>query len=183
MLVFNVPDLRLYDEERNTFFTYPGFVLTLEHSLLSISKWESVWKKPFLSDKPKTKDEMVDYLRRMTISPPEYKIPSWVYEALPSDITRAIAEYIEDPKTATTFSKRTQTSRNKEVITSELIYYWMVAQNIPFDAEKWHLNRLLTLINVCSIKNTPPKKLNRRDILERNTKLNEERRRLLKSSG
>lgn len=171
-LIITIPGREFYDEANNEFIYTKPVTLTLEHSLLSVSKWESKWHKPYLSRDKKTKEEFDDYIRCMCISqPPDMAIIS----AIPRSVANKIVAYIEDPMTATTFSDKGRPSR--EIVTSELIYYWMTASNIPFEpCQKWHLNRLLTLIRVASIKNQPPKKMSKADIMRRNSALNAARR-------
>lgn len=177
MLTLVVPETELFDEVRNEFIFVKEQKLTLEHSLLSLSKWESKWHKPFLSKKEKTREETLDYLRCMTINSVDEK----VYACLTPKMIERVDAYIGDSMTATTFSDKKRPSH--ETITAELIYYWMVALNIPFECQKWHLNRLLTLVEVCSIKNQPPKKMSPRAIMQRNAALNASRRKALHSRG
>ena len=175
-----------WDEELNEFIPEKKVSLTLEHSLLSISKWESKWHKPFLDDKEKTPEEIKDYVRCMCIT---QNVKDETINDLPDSIIKRVYDYIQDTASATTFSDYRTGSKggpiHKETITSELIYYWMVAYNIPFSCEKWHLSRLLNLVKICNIKNEDPKKskMSRREILERNQRLNMERRAKLKTKG
>jgi len=180
MLKITIPLTELYDEIKNEFTSVKETTLQLEHSLISVSKWESRWCKPFLTKETKTINETIDYIKCMTIS---QNIDLLVYNSITSTIIDEVSSYIEAPMTATTFSKDDRKAINNEIITSEIIYYWMIALNIPFECEKWHLNRLLTLINVCSIKNRPPKKYSKRELLERNRSLNAARRATLNTSG
>lgn len=179
MLKITVPAMEYYDEVSNEFILFKEQSLQLEHSLVSISKWEAKWHKPFLDGKDKTLEEVIDYVRCMTIT---QNVDSEVYTRLTENNLKAINEYIENPMTATTFSDTNQTP-NREIITSEIIYYWMVAFNIPFECQKWHINRLLTLVKVCNIKNSLPKKMGRNEILQRNRALNEARKKKLKTKG
>ena len=179
MLNIIVPAMEYYDEVNNEFIQFKEQVLQLEHSLVSISKWEAKWHKPFLDGKEKTLEQVIDYVRCMTIT---QNVKPEVYTRLTEGNLKAINEYIENPMTATTFSDTRQTP-NREIITSEIIYYWMVAFNIPFECQKWHLNRLLTLIRVCNIKNNQPKKMGRNEILQRNKALNEARKKKLNTKG
>ena len=179
MLKIIVPAMEYYDEVNNEFIQFKEQVLQLEHSLVSISKWEAKWHKPFLDGKEKTLEQVIDYVRCMTIT---QNVKPEVYTRLTEGNLKAINEYIENPMTATTFSDTRQTP-NREIITSEIIYYWMVAFNIPFECQKWHLNRLLTLIRVCNIKNNPPKKMGRNEILQRNKALNEARKKKLNTKA
>jgi hypothetical protein len=179
MLTITVPAIELYDESREEFDICEEQILQLEHSLVSLSKWESRWHKPFISKKEKTNEETIDYVRCMTITK---NVNQKVYRCLSNDNIKAIRDYIEEEMTATTFSNEKKTI-NRDVITAEIIYYWMVSLRIPFECEKWHLNRLLTLINVCNIKNTPPKKMGRKEVMSRNAALNATRRQALQSGG
>ena len=154
--------------------------MKLEHSLLSISKWESKWKKPFISKEQKTQEEALDYIRCMTITP---NVDPHLYRYIPADIFKQIEAYIDDPMTATWINSNEKKRPNNQIITSELIYYWMVSYRIPMECEKWHLNRLLMLIQVCDEKNKPEKKMSRREILSRNSALNAARRAKLHSKG
>ena len=164
-LIVTIPDQDLWDEYKCEFVFVKGKTLKLEHSLVSISKWESKWNKAFL-----TKDVDDD-----------------LYNYIPIDVIQQIKKYIEAPMTATWFndeqSNGAKGKGNRETVTSELIYYWMIALNIPFECQRWHLNRLLTLIQVCNIKNTPPKKMSKREIFNRNRALNEARKRSLNTNG
>lgn len=179
MLKIIVPAIEFYNEKLNEFIYYEEQVLQLEHSLVSISKWEAKWCKPFLDGKDKTAEEVIDYVRCMTIT---QNVKPEVYNRLSEDNLKAINDYIEHPMTATSFSNE-QSSKGREIITSEIIYYWMVTFNIPFECQKWHLNRLLTLIKVCNIKNNPPKKMSRQELINRNRALNEARKKELKTKG
>ena len=172
-----------YDEVTNTFLpATKEQTLTLEHSLVSISKWEAKWHKPYLKKEQKTMDEMIDYVRCMTLT---QNVDPNVYTALmasPKTLAQ-VSAYIDQSMTATTFPKDNKPP-SREIITSELIYYWMIAYDIPFDpCQKWHLSRLLTLINVCNAKNAPQKKMSRQEILARNKALNAARRKKLNTRG
>lgn len=180
MLRITIPAVEEWDELAQEFVTTKEQTLCLEHSLVSLSKWESKWCKPFLSKQEKTYEETIDYIKYMTLTP---NVDPEVYRVLTNDNITEINKYIEAPMTATTFSRDRNSKSGQEIVTSELIYYWMIALNIPFECQKWHLNRLLTLIKVCNIKNTPPKKMSRRDILSRNAAINAARRNQLNSKG
>lgn len=180
MLLLKISGKELFDEEKERFIPIAPATLQMEHSLISISKWEAKWKKPFLSSNDKTKEELLDYIKCMTINP---NVDPNVYLSLTNADIETITSYIGDSMTATWFNEsETKTSR-REVVTSELIYYWMVAFNIPSEYQKWHLNRLMTLIRICSIKNQPPKKRSKRDILKSNAQLNAERRQRYNTKG
>lgn len=180
MLQVTIPASELWNEYRQEFVKTKEKTLQLEHSLISLSKWESKWCKPFLSKQGKTYEETIDYIKCMTITP---NVDPDVYYSLTKENVDRINEYIEAPMTATYFSEDKSGRGSREVVTSELIYYWMIALQIPFECEKWHLNRLLTLIRVCNIKNTPPKKMSRRSIMSRNAALNASRRKQLNTRG
>lgn len=168
-----------WDEEKQEFILPKYQTLQLEHSLVSISKWESKWCKPFLSKEEKTDEETLDYIKCMTLT---QNVKPEIYNLLTRDNMTAINNYIVAPMTATTFSK-SGGSGSGEQITSEIIYYWMIALNIPVKFEKWHINRLLTLIRVCNIKNQPPKKMSKREVMNRNRALNASRRKQFNSKG
>ena len=168
-----------WNETSQEFVYTKGQTLQLEHSLVSISKWESKWCKPFLSKDQKTLEETLDYVRCMTLT---QNVDPKVYENLSRENIEKVNEYIEAPMTAT-YVREMPGPKSHETITSELIYYWMVSYQIPFECQKWHLNRLLTLIRVCSIKNQPPKKQSKRDIMSRNAALNAARRQQLNTKG
>lgn len=180
MLKITVPAAEFWDEVHEEFIYKKEQVLQLEHSLVSLSKWESKWAKAFLGKQEKTDEEIIDYVRCMTLT---QNVDPEVYTRLSADNYAQINVYIEAPMTATYFSEDRQTKGNREVVTSELIYYWMISYNIPVEFQKWHLNRLLTLIRVCSIKNNPPKKKSKRDLMRRNSTLNAARRHRLNSKG
>lgn len=171
----------LWDERKEEFIPPVYQTIQLEHSLVSISQWESRWNKPFLTKEDKTSEEILDYIKCMTVTE---NVDPTIYDKLTENDLRKIYNYINAPMTATTLPPDRSGKRNRERITSELIYYWMVALTIPFDpCERWHIARLLTLIQVCNIKNTPPKKMNKRDILSRNAALNEARKRKFNTTG
>jgi len=169
-----------YNEETETFETVETVEIELEHSLISLSKWESKFKRPFLSPDPKTSDEILYYIESMIISPIH---PSNTFELLTQKTIDKINEYIESSESATTFGKMPDRKGRGEVITAELIYYWMVAFNIPFECEYWHLNRLFALIRICNIKNSPQKKMSRNEISQRNRELNAVRKAQYNTNG
>ncbi len=179
MLKIYIPPRELFNDNLNEFITINGTTLTLEHSLLSISKWESKWHKPFLVKEPKTNDEIMSYIECMVLNSAFDKT---VLLGLTDKNFKQVKDYIEDSMTATTFSD-IHSKPNREIVTSELIYYWMVALNIPFECQKWHINRLLTLIRICNIKNQPPKKMNVSQIRSRNRAINDARRKALHTKG
>jgi hypothetical protein len=180
MLRITIPAVEQWDEAKQEFIYTKEQTLSLEHSLVSLSKWESKWCKPFLSKQEKNFEETLDYVKCMTIT---QNVDPEVYNYLTNENIKAINEYIEAPMTATYFSDEKTSKTSREQVTAELIYYWMIAFNIPFECQKWHLNRLLTLIKVCSIKNQPPKKRSRKEIMSRNAALNAARRKQLNTKG
>lgn len=180
MLTITIPAIELYDEINEEFVSIKGRTLQLEHSLVSLSKWESKWCKPFLTKHDKTAEETLDYIKCMTIT---QNVDDKVYNYFTTKNIKEVNTYIEAPMTATYFSNVKSGGINGEQITAELIYYWMIALNIPFECQKWHLNRLLTLVKVCNIKNQPPKKRSKRDIMSRNAALNAKRRKRLNTKG
>lgn len=185
MLEIVVPSVQIgenYDEVKEEFIPIvtKQQTLRLEHSLVSLSKWEAKWHKPFLSKDQKTPEEFMDYVQCMTLT---QNVDPLVYQAFTPALVAKVSAYIDANMTATTFSQNGNRAPNREIITSEIIYYWMVTYNIPFECQKWHLSRLLTLVNVCNVKNAPQKKMSRREILARNRALNAARRKRLNSRG
>ena len=172
-----VPKFEIYNEETNEFQTFNEVTISLEHSLVSVSKWESKWHKPFLYG-DKTGEELVDYIRCMTIS---QNINYDIYNYLPNSVIRQITDYIDDSMTATTIKEDPFNRRSNQIVTSEIIYYWMIAFNIPIECQKWHLNRLLTLIKVCEEKNKPSKKMSKSEINNQYRSINAARRAAAKS--
>lgn len=184
MLRITTLDNDFWDETNERYLSAKSLTLTLEHSLVSVRKWEAKHHKPFLTKTDKTEDEILSYVKCMTVTPNADTVDPLVYMSLGSDNIRLINDYIADPMTATTFAKREKKFTSREVITSEVIYYQMTVLNIPIElCEKWHLNSLLTLINVCDLKNQPAKKMSPKDIMANNKALNEARLRQLKTSG
>lgn len=182
MLPVIIPAIEVFDDDKQEFVTVrKSQILRLEHSLISISKWESKWHKPFLSKIEKTDEEIFDYIRCMTL---DQNIDPDIYNYLSPENVKQINEYIEDSMTATTFPEdKSSKKNNNELVTSELIYYWMVTLNIPKECEKWHVNRLLTLIRVCNVKNAPPKKMSRREAMAHNRAVNAANRKRFNSRG
>lgn len=158
MLTLDIGGAEFFDEETNTFFQKEGKTIELEHSLVSISKWEAKYKKPFLSREAKTREETIDYIRFMTKT---QHVDPILYSLITDDDIRKVNEYIDDPMTATTVKREEGKGSTAKVITSEEIYYYMTAYQIPPEYQKWHFNRLMTLIRVCDEKNKPNKKKSR----------------------
>ena len=180
MLKVVIPEDELFDSKTSRFQTVPEVELHFEHSLLSVSKWESEHEKAFLGKAEKTRAEILDYIRCMCLTP---DVPSHVFARLTSEHYRLIQEYISAKRSATHVSDPPGAPPSREVVTSELIYYWMTAFQIPFECENWNLNRLLMLIRVCGIKNAPPKKMSRSAIAARNRSLNAQRLAALNTRG
>ena len=181
MLQITIRPFELFDEGKQEFISYKkAQVLQLEHSLISISKWEQKWHKAFLSKNDKTYEETIYYIQCMTLT---QNVDPISYYFISDDDMNRINEYISDSMTATFFMKDKKPARSSGIVTSELIYYWMIALGIPFECQKWHLNRLLTLIKICQIKNAPPKKRSERDIMAQNAALNAARRKRLNTKG
>lgn len=187
MLIINIPASEYWDEKKEKFINIPEYTLHMEHSLVSISKWEAEWEKPFLNEKETRSDEeTISYIKYMTI---EQNIPDIVFQNLSNDIRLKINNYIEKKMTATWFREEPKSTmlKKREVITSEVIYYWMVELNIPVEFQKWHINRLLTLIKVCNEKHKEAsgdkKKMSKSELMARNRALNMQRRAKMKSKG
>lgn len=181
MLKILIPSCEFFDERTSEFYTIKEQILTLEHSLVSLSKWESKWCKPFFGREEKTTDETIDYIRCMTLT---QNVKPETYKGLTNENIEKINEYIKAPMTATWFSNNNRKNGLGQMITSELIYYWMISLNIPFECQKWHLNRLLTLIRVCNEENSKgDKKVNKKDIARQNAAINAARRKKYNSKG
>lgn len=181
MLQITIPERESFDESTGKFIYTKEYTLQLEHSLVSLSRWESKWKKPFLNQKEAlNREELIDYIRCMSIN---NGVPDIAYEAIGPLEMQMILGYIADGHTATTITDRRPRPVKQEIITSELIYYWMIACGIPFECQKWHLNRLLTLIKICNIKQGPEQKMSRQSIYAQNAALNNARRAKLHSRG
>lgn len=178
-----IPETELYNEDDNIFIHLKETTLQVEHSLISLKKWEERWHKPFLKKEDKTIEEIIDYIRCMTLSPK--KVDENVYRYMPPNVIKEIVEYIENPMSATTFNDSLigAQKNSREIITAEIIYYWMITYNIPVEFQKWHLNQLMTLIKVVSIKNAPSKKMGRREAAQQRAALNKARRAKYNSKG
>lgn len=178
MLKVTIPNIELFDEATMEFRTIKEQTIQLEHSLVSISKWEQKYCKPFMSKEKKTTEESIDYIRCMTIT---QNVDPSIYNYITQEDMIRISEYIDHPMTATTVSRQKQPP-NRKVITAEIIYYWMIALQIPWECQKWHLNKLITLINVCDAENNP-KKMSKRETMAHNRALNNSRRQQMGTRG
>lgn len=183
MIKIHVPKTEYYNEIQNEFIEVKETTLSMEHSLISIRNWETKWNKAFLGRTDKSTEEILDYLRCMTVHPGEVDLS--VYKAIPESGMKEISDYIKAPMTATVFydEEGKGTNINKDTVTCELILYWMITLGIPMEFQKVHLNQLLTLIRLTSIKNAPPKKMSPQEILRRNERLNQQRRKKYNSKG
>lgn len=179
MLILEIRGDESFDEATKKFISPVETTLRLEHSLVSLSKWESFWKKPFIDTTEKTTEEVLWYIKAMCL---DEDFPEGIFHRLSQDNINTINDYISDSMTATWFAED-KSPGSREIITAEIIYYWMVTFNIPFTCENWHLQRLLTLIRVCSKKNEPPKKMSPHELAARNRALNAQRRAQYKTKG
>lgn len=180
MLKIQIPNREFWDEKKQEFVYLEAVTLQMEHSLVSISKWEAKTNKIFLSHVEKTNDDILEYIKCMTIT---QNVPEHVYQQLTKENIQEIVDYIKQPMSATTFSNTYKSSGNKKPYSSEEIYHWMIEFNISSDFEKWHLNRLLTLINICSEKNKPQQKYSKKDLTSEYERINNERRKMMHSKG
>lgn len=179
MLELEIPATEQWDEKNQEFIYSEKQTLCLEHSLISLSKWESKWHKPYLSSKELSREEALDYVRCMTVNKVK---DDKVYEFITPEMFKQINDYISDPMSATFFNNKQERGSNQKII-SELIYYWMISLGIPFECEKWHLNRLMALIKVCQRKSGGGKKMSTSDLNARNAAINKARRAKMGSKG
>jgi hypothetical protein len=180
MLTIRVSGVESFDDSSGEFTTEGGTLLELEHSLVSLSKWESIHEKPFLGNESKSAEELISYVKCMLVTS---EVPEDIFQKLSIANFEEIHKYIDAKMTATWFSEQPGTPKTSEIITSEVVYYWMTVFNIPFECEHWHLNRLFTLIRICNIKQAKPQKMSRSEIAARNRALNAQRKAQLGTSG
>ena len=178
MLKLVIPAIDAFDDEQQLFVIMAEEVtLELEHSLVSLSKWEATWEKPFLSTDERTVEETLGYIQAMCLTP---DVPSEVYQRLSGSHIDQVNAYIDAKMSATWFNEQPEKGngpKRKEIITAEIIYYWMISFNIPFECQHWHLNRLFSLIKVCNQKNAPEKKQgSKRDMVAERNRINAERK-------
>lgn len=180
MLVLQLLAADYYDENKGRFITRKPRKVMLEHSLVSLSRWESKWKESFLSNKKKTREQSLDYIRFMSTSG---VLDDETLSMFGPKEMATINEYIEDKMTATTIKRRGPAPHSRDIITAEVIYWWMIQYGIPMECEKWHLNRLLTLIEVCSVKSGPQQKMSRQEEMAQRRMLNASRKAHLNTKG
>jgi hypothetical protein len=180
MLSLIVQNEELFNEETNEFIETDGFVLELEHSLVSLSKWESIFQRPFLGNESRSNEELLAYIECMILNP---TYPADAVSTLSAEKIAVIRDYINSPQSATTFGKMPERKGRGETITSELIYYWLVAFEIPFEVERWHLNRLIALVKVCNIKNSKPTKQSKAEHARNAREMNARRKAELGTTG
>lgn len=180
MLEITITGREFWDSSKEEFVYFEGISLRLEHSLISVSKWEAKYKRSFIADGPNTANEIIDYVKFMSLD--KIKDERSLSLLTENDFEKILA-YINDSMTATKITNNAPSKKGGHKLTSEEIYYYMTALNIPFSCEKWHLNRLLTLIDIASLKNAPPKKMGKGDILRQNAALNAARRAKAHSHG
>lgn len=180
MLTIVVPGIEYWDEKNEEFINEKEQTLQLEHSLISISKWEQKWKKAYLTNRQKTNEELIDYIRCMTLT---QNVDPSIYTRLTEKNFEEIDAYISDPMTAVYFPEDKNKAPSREKVTNEVIYYWMFSFGIPYECRKWHLNQLLALIKVCSMKNAPAKKRSAKEIARENAAINAARRKQFNTKG
>lgn len=184
MLQLKIPELEFFDESSNTFINTKETTITIEHSLISLSKWEQKFHIPFLKTMTTpggiTEEQWRYYIQCMTIT---QNVDLMVYYAIGDSLSSEIIKYIEDPMTASTFNDHGRKTSNRQIVTAELIYYWMISLGIPFECEKWHLNRLLALIKTCQVKGGPKKKMSKSETMREYAALNKARREAMHSKG
>ena len=180
MLRLFFKELETYDEKENLFSTVPAGEIELEHSLVSVSKWEAIHKKAFLGTETKTYEEIISYLECMAV---DGKFPPELLARIDDGHIQQLSEYINSAQTATWFGETKDAPKSREVITAEVIYYWMIHFNIPVEFQYWHLNRLLTLVRVCGVKQEKPKKMGRQEAADQRRMLNEQRKKQFNTRG
>lgn len=179
MLEITIPGGERWSDRENRFYYPKETTIRLEHSLVSLSKWEAKWEIPFIGNRNLTYEQNCDYVQCMNMT---QNVSSEVFEFIPPETLAEIRQYVDKKMTATTISNTTG-RKSRETVTSEVIYCWMTELGIPFECQKWHLNRLITFIQVCQIRKAPQKKYRGSDLLRRNYELNELRKKQWGSNG
>lgn len=180
MLSITIEPIELFDEVNNRIIRTEQYDVELEHSLVSLSKWESKWKIPFLGKTPKTNEQTIDYVRCMNLTP---GVPPEAFDHLTDAFLEQVTAYIQQDMTATTFRETPGARPNREIITAEIIYYWMTQAQVDWRVEEWHLNRLMALLKVVNLKQSPGKKMSKAEIMAQQRALNEQRRQQLGTNG
>lgn len=178
-LKLDIPQTELFDESTNKVYMCKPCSITLEHSLVSIHKWEQKYHRSFFSKGPKTRDELLDYIRFMTLTS---NVDPLVYYSLKSYHFKDIDEYMNNPMTASTIVDTNQ-GKSRDVVTAELVYWWMIEFQIPYECRKWHIKTLMSLIRVCNAKSQKPKKMPKKAVMNQYSALNELRRQQMNSRG
>lgn len=170
-----------FDSEKEEFGVFGGIEVDLEYSLYTISLWESKWKIPFMSNSDKlTKEQEIGLYEAMCLTPNVDRV-MWGLLTLP--LKKDIFQYMGDSMSATTINNKNRRPGHHEIITTEIIYYWMSSFNIPYSCDRWHFNRLLRLIEVAFIKQSPPKKMGKREAMQQQRELNAARRAMYNTKG
>lgn len=180
MLELKIPQRQFFDQQMQSFIVVPSCVLQLQHSLISLSKWQAKWNKPFMNNQGHDWKQIIDYIRFMTVNK---NVDPNVYLSITPNMYQPIAKYIQAPMTATTFRQKPGVGHGRQIITAQIIYFWMIQNDIPFECQKWHLNRLLTLIRVCGQMNSSGKKMGKNNVAKQNRQLNAARRARTNSRG
>lgn len=180
MKSITIPGGELWDERHRKFIYPKEQTIQIEHSLVSLKKWESKWNKPFLGNESMSSEQIIDYIRCMTIT---QNVDPMIYYNLTPEMIKEISDYIQAPMTATWFGEEDQKHHSQRIVTAEVIYYWMISHQIPMECQKWHLNQLLTLIRVCNAENAPRKKLSHQELIARNRAINQRNRKKYNSKG
>lgn len=179
MITIDLGELEYYNGDDNTFETEVGGKVSFEYSLRAVYNWEGRWKKPFLKGDV-NEIEMIDFYKEMALEKIDERF-------ITEDVMVILAQYISNPSTATTFSSNNvdggKNTVNGKIHTAEELYALMIMSNIPLEFETRNLNRLLTIMRIIGAKNSPPKKMNREDILKQNSQLNAERKKKFNTKG
>lgn len=182
MLKLFLPSREIWDDKKEEFSTIGGYEVELEHSLYTMAAWEAKWKVGFTNKQGLTQKQLFDYITTFMCQTPDVPKSAWL--TINDEIVKKIQEYMEDPCTATKInSHAVNKPKKRETVTAEILYCQMFQLGIPLECEHWHLNRLMTLIEVCAIKNSPPKKMSRKEVAALQQKQNAAMRAKLGSKG